>query len=153
MEEVAGSIPVGSTNFLKILFEMTNPPRHRQTPTFVLFFLSGFCGLLYQIVWIRLAFSHFGVITPVLSVVISVFMLGLAVGSWAAGRWIESWKTALGLSAIYFYAAAEFIVGLGAFLVPVIYAWGDGRLLPVSTMNSLAYLAGSALVMTIGLLP
>jgi len=42
---------------------------------FTLFLLSGFCGLLYQVVWIRLAFSHFGIITPVLSVVISIFML------------------------------------------------------------------------------
>ena len=48
---------------------------------FLLFFISGFCGLLYQVVWLRLAFRSFGVITPVLSVVISVFMLGLALGS------------------------------------------------------------------------
>ena len=50
-----------------------------------MFFCSGFCGLLYQIVWVRLAFASFGVNTPVLSVVISVFMLGLALGSWFAG--------------------------------------------------------------------
>ena len=50
---------------------------------FVLFFLSGFCSLVYQVVWTRMAFASFGIITPVLSVVLSVFMLGLAVGSWA----------------------------------------------------------------------
>ena len=55
---------------------------------FILLLISGFCGLLYQIVWIRLAFTAFGIITPVLSVVISVFMLGLAIGSWAGGRYI-----------------------------------------------------------------
>ena len=55
---------------------------------FGLFFVSGFCGLLYQVVWVRLAFAHFGVITPVLSVIVSVFMLGLSIGSWAAGKWI-----------------------------------------------------------------
>ena len=54
--------------------------------TFLLFVLSGFCGLLYQIVWLRLAFGAFGIVTPVLSVVVSVFMLGLALGSWGAGR-------------------------------------------------------------------
>ena len=53
---------------------------------FVLFFLSGFCGLVYQMVWTRLAFASFGIITPVLSVVISVFMLGLSLGAWAGGR-------------------------------------------------------------------
>ena len=50
---------------------------------FALFVLSGFCGLVYQIVWLRLAFKSFGIATPVLSVVVSVFMLGLAL---AGGR-------------------------------------------------------------------
>lgn len=45
------------------------------------FFASGFCSLLYQIIWTRLAFAAFGIITPVLSVVVSVFMLGLGIGS------------------------------------------------------------------------
>ena len=45
---------------------------------FVFFFISGFCGLAYQVIWTRLAFASFGVITPVLSVVISVFMPGLS---------------------------------------------------------------------------
>ena len=45
---------------------------------------SGFCGLLYQVVWLRLAFAAFGVITPVLSIVLSVFMFGLSLGSWRA---------------------------------------------------------------------
>ena len=55
---------------------------------FFLFFVSGFCGLLYQIVWLRIAFFSFGVISPIVSVVVSVFMLGLFLGSWAGGRWI-----------------------------------------------------------------
>jgi hypothetical protein len=51
-----------------------------------LFFCSGFCSLLSQVVWLRLAFASFGIITPVLSVVISVFMLGLgSVRLWLAG--------------------------------------------------------------------
>src|SRR5215510_4046352 len=49
---------------------------------FLLFVASGFCSLLYQIVWLRLAFAAFGVNTPVLSIVLSIFMLGLALGSW-----------------------------------------------------------------------
>jgi len=37
---------------------------------FVFFFVSGFSSLVYQVVWTRLAFASFGIITPVLSVVI-----------------------------------------------------------------------------------
>jgi spermidine synthase len=78
------------------------------TPTlrrglFLLFFVSGACGLLYQIVWLRLAFA---VITPVLSVVVAIFMLGLALGSWGAGTWVETWSRTSGLSPIYLYAGA-----------------------------------------------
>ena len=40
---------------------------HLHAVIFVVFFWSGFCSLVYQVVWIRLAFSHFGVLTPVLS--------------------------------------------------------------------------------------
>ena len=71
---------------------------------FLLFFLSGFCGLLYQVVWTRLAFAAFGIITPVLSVVISVFMLGLSLGSWAGGKWILALTQRARVSAVAFYA-------------------------------------------------
>ena len=40
---------------------------------FLLFFVSGFSSLVYQVVWTRLAFASFGVITPVLSVVLTSF--------------------------------------------------------------------------------
>ena len=76
----------------------------RKRLLFELFFLSGFCGLLYQVVWVRLAFASFGIVAPVLSVVISVFMLGLAFGSWTGGRMIEALTRKTRLSAIYFYA-------------------------------------------------
>jgi spermidine synthase len=120
---------------------------------FALFFLSGFCGLLYQVVWVRLAFSHFGVITPVLSVIVSVFMLGLAVGSWAAGRWISSLTSRFKISAAYIYALAEFLIGVGAFAVPWLFARGDTLLLPGGEMNSASYLAYSALIMAAAVFP
>src|SRR5579859_4495366 len=85
---------------------------------FAFFFVSGFCSLVYQVIWTRLAFASFGIITPVLSVVISVFMLGLSLGSWAGGRFAVPLAKRTGLSAAIFYAAAEFIIGLGAYAVP-----------------------------------
>src|SRR5437660_10468357 len=87
---------------------------------FFLFFVSGFCGLVYQVVWTRLAFASFGIITPVLSIVISTFMAGLSLGAWAAGRWIENWVRRTGLSAIFFYSLSEVGIGVGAFAVPVL---------------------------------
>ena len=117
------------------------------------FFLSGFCGLLYQVVWLRLAFAAFGIITPVLSVVISVFMLGLAVGSWAAGRWITAWTRRSHRSAVYTYAACEAGIGLGALAVPSLFDYGEQLLLPLGEMNSLEYLVLSAGILAITILP
>jgi hypothetical protein len=87
---------------------------------FALFFLSGFCSLLYQVVWVRMAFTHFGVITPVLSVALSVFMAGLGIGSVLGGRCAEWSNRRLGISSAYLYGRAEFIIGIGAFLVAAV---------------------------------
>ena len=120
---------------------------------FFLFFLSGFCSLVYQVVWTRMAFASFGIITPVLSVVLSVFMLGLAVGSWAGGRSIASLVKKTGLSAAVFYAVAEMMIGLGAFAVPKFFATGEYILLAAGQTNSIGYLSLSALVLAFSILP
>jgi spermidine synthase len=120
---------------------------------FFLFFVSGFCGLLYQVIWTRIAFAAFGIITPVLSVVLSVFMLGLALGSAAGGKWIPVLTRKTGLSAAYFYALAEFLIGVGAFAVPKLFDLGEGILLSAGEMNSFGYLSLSALVLAFSILP
>src|SRR2546427_970300 len=53
---------------------------------FFFFLGSGFAGLVYEVVWLRLAMAAFGVTTPLVSIVLSVFMAGLALRSWLGGR-------------------------------------------------------------------
>ncbi|HEX4265551.1 MAG TPA: hypothetical protein VH597_14540 [Verrucomicrobiae bacterium] len=135
---------------------MPTPPTNQNTPRwifFALFFVSGFCSLVYQVIWTRLAFASFGIITPVLSVVISVFMLGLSLGSWAGGHWVVPLAKRTGLSAAIFYAAAEFIIGLGAYAVPRLFAMGEHFLLASGGGDSFRYLFLSALVLAISILP
>jgi len=120
---------------------------------FLLFFISGFCSLVYQMVWTRLAFASFGIITPVLSVVLSVFMLGLAAGSWAGGRGVARLARATGLSPIFFYAAAELIIGCGGVLVPKLFKIGEQLLLSSGQSDSFRYLFLSALVLSVSILP
>ena len=107
---------------------------------FGFFFVSGFCSLVYQVVWTRLAFASFGIITPVLSVVISVFMLGLSLGSWAGGKFIAGMVRRTKFSAATFYAGAEFMIGLSAFVVPKSFALGERMLLSSGGGNSFQYL-------------
>src|SRR5215467_12189631 len=59
----------------------------------LLFFASGFAALLYQIAWQRALFGWYGVDLDSVSVIVSVFMLGLGVGAfiggWLADRFNE----------------------------------------------------------------
>ena len=132
---------------------MNQPPFSGKKTIFLMFAASGFCGLLYQVVWMRLAFAAFGVITPVFSVVISVFMAGLAIGSWAGGRWIDDGRRRSGLPAVGLYGLAEILIGIGGLSVPAIFAVGERFLLSFGSMESIPYLAASAGVLAASILP
>jgi len=120
---------------------------------FLLFFVSGFCGLLYQIVWTRLAFASFGIIAPVLSIVLSIFMLGLGAGAWLGGRAIGPLCERTKLSPILFYAMTELFIGLGAFAAPRLFRLGEELLLAAGEMDSTRYLFFSAIALALSILP
>lgn len=52
----------------------------------LLFFVSGCPALIYQIVWQRALFAIYGVNVESVTIVVTVFMLGLGLGSLAGGR-------------------------------------------------------------------
>jgi predicted membrane-bound spermidine synthase len=115
------------------------------------FFVSGFCGLLYQVVWLRLAFASFGVVTGVLSVVVSVFMLGLFAGTRLGGFAAE--RLAAGRALLALYGAAELAVAAGAFAVPGLFKLGEAWLLRSGASDSAAYLAASGAWIALSLFP
>lgn len=78
-----------------------------------LFFLSGFCALIYQTLWLRLLALVFGVTVYAASTVLASFMSGLAVGSLLAGYVAERTKHPLRL-----FGFAELLVGITALLTP-----------------------------------
>src|SRR6185295_19399226 len=81
---------------------------------FGLFLVSGFCGLVYQVVWLRIAMAQFGVTTPMVSIVLSVFMAGLALGSWGAGRIARRLRGSRPATLLRLYAAAELVIATSA---------------------------------------
>ncbi len=85
---------------------------------FVFFFLSGFCSVLYELVWLRLFMAQFGVTTAMVSIVLSVFMAGLGLGSWASGQWLRQCGDRFRLPALRLYALIEFLIGVSGILVP-----------------------------------
>src|ERR1700730_15954023 len=52
----------------------------------LLFVASGFSSLIYQVVWTRMLGLIFGATTFATATVLSIFMGGLALGSYLAGR-------------------------------------------------------------------
>src|SRR5437868_8144302 len=62
------------------------PQQMRVRWLYLMFFLSGFPALIYQIVWQRTLFAIYGVNIESVTVVVSAFMLGLGLGSLAGGR-------------------------------------------------------------------
>ncbi len=128
--------------------------RSRYEPVvFICFFISGFSSLLYQVLWTRLAFAHFGVIIPVLSLTVSTFMLGLGLGAIYGGRWLAPVSRYLRVSPLVLYALAELLVAVGAFAVPAIFAWGGHLLVDAGTMSSVSFLLLSGVFIVLALLP
>ena len=60
-----------------------------------IFFLSGFSGLVYQVVWVRMMGLVFGTTVYAVSTVLTAFMSGLALGSFLYGRFIDRGKNPL----------------------------------------------------------
>lgn len=74
----------------------------------LVFFASGFCALIYQVSWQRLLFSHIGIDLSSITVIISVFMVGLGVGAYFGGRIADRFPSSI----IPLFCIAEVSIGL-----------------------------------------
>ncbi len=122
---------------------------------YVFFLASGFCGLVYEIVWLRLAMAQFGITAPLTAIVLSAFMAGLALGSWGGGRLAAAAGGRSPRAALRLYALAEILIAALGIGVP---AWlRAGRALIEGTesaaWNSAAYYAASGGWVSLALLP
>ena len=81
----------------------------------VLFFLSGACGLIYEVVWMRMLTLVFGATAFATSTILASFFTGLALGGFVFGRVIDRGRRPLQV-----YALLEGGISLFAFLMPVL---------------------------------
>jgi spermidine synthase len=103
---------------------------------FAFFFISGFCSILYELIWLRLAMAEFGVTTAMVSIVLSSFMAGLGIGSWVAGHLLRKYARLLTSPPLHLYAMAELFIGCSAVVVPLELL--TGRLVLEHVGNSLS---------------
>ncbi|MFQ5606209.1 MAG: fused MFS/spermidine synthase [bacterium] len=81
-----------------------------------MFFFSGACGLIYEIVWTHELSLILGNTVYSLSAVLSSFMGGLALGSYLAGRATRRIKRP-----VLFYGYLEVLIGVYCALMPFIF--------------------------------
>jgi spermidine synthase len=120
---------------------------------FLFFLLSGFCSVLYELVWLRLSMAQFGVTTAMVSIVLSVFMAGLGLGSWASGRWLHQRGDRLPFPVLRLYALIELLIGVSGIAVPYELGWGRSVLERLDLSSSLAYYSASGLWVAFTLVP
>ncbi|MFH1679157.1 MAG: fused MFS/spermidine synthase, partial [Candidatus Eisenbacteria bacterium] len=79
---------------------------------YVLFFLSGAAGLVYELLWVHRLTLIMGGTTHAITTVLAAFMGGLALGSFLAGR-----RAARLASPLRAYGLLEIAIGLSALLI------------------------------------
>lgn len=103
----------------------------RRSALYALFVLSGACGLVYESIWSHYLRNYLGHAAHGQTVVLVIFVGGLALGAWLAGRHVERLREPL-----FAYAAAEIFVGIAALAFHPVYVafteWTYTSLLPAT---------------------
>lgn len=81
----------------------------RPAVLFVLFFFSGLSGLIYEATWSHYLKLFLGHSAHAQTLVLIIFMGGMALGAWLASRWVAKWKNLL-----LVYAIIEAVIGVAA---------------------------------------
>lgn len=92
----------------------------------IVFFFSGTASLAYEITWVRLFSVLFGNSTYAISLVVALFMGGLALGGYLFGKWIDHRDRPL-----LAYGLVEIAIGLSALPVPYFAQWAEA---PISRL-------------------
>ncbi len=85
------------------------PPPMPRTIFFLLFTLSGFAGLIYESIWSHYLKLFLGHAAYAQTLVLALFMGGMAIGAWLCSRMSRRWTNLL-----RGYAIAEALIGLAA---------------------------------------
>ncbi len=89
---------------------------HLRPAILICFFVSGACGLIYQIAWLRVMGLVFGNTTFATCTVLAGYMAGLGLGALYFGRQIDA-----GGNPVLFYGRLELGVALYAFVTPALW--------------------------------
>jgi spermidine synthase len=117
----------------------------------LVYFASGACSLIDEVVWVRLLKLTFGNTVYATSIVVSVFMAGLALGAMIMGRYCDRLTKHLRL-----YALLETLITISALSLPwalkiadIVYVWLYRTYHPAQAQLLIVQLIISALILLI----
>jgi spermidine synthase len=106
--------------FWKDRFVQRRPEKARETKTdiviLVLFFLSGFAALTFEVIWTRHIALIYGSSTQSFAIVLAAFLAGLGIGSAVASRYVDRIK-----KKIVAFAFIELAIGVIGMLLVVVF--------------------------------
>src|SRR5688572_8780599 len=115
--------------------------QRKSDPVLAIFFVSGFSGLIYESVWSHYVKLFLGHAAYAQTLVLVVFIGGLALGSWLCARWAAGIANPLRA-----YALIEGAIGLAALAFHWIFTglveWGYTSLLPATCQAGSAFCIG-----------
>lgn len=88
--------------------ELVDNDLTRNSRILLLFFISGFSALIYQIAWQRKLFQSFGVNIESVTIIVSIFMLGLGIGAVIGGVVSKRFPAAL----LKIFLISELLIGV-----------------------------------------
>lgn len=109
--------------------------------------------MVYQVVWLRVAMAGFGMTTPLISIVLSVFMAGLAFGSWAGGRLVKGLERRSARFFLGLYGGVELLIGVSGVVVAPLLRLGHALFGVQTAWDSSAYYLVSAGWIALVMLP
>lgn len=121
-EDGLANTPERPDRLTNLLFHGKNPDLMQKSNRTALilipifFFLSGMTGLVYEIIWTRMLVKIIGGAPFAVSIVLTVFMGGMGLGSFLASRSTD--RIAGPKSIVKIYGILELIIGAFALLVP-----------------------------------
>src|SRR5512134_2218908 len=96
---------------------------------FALFTVSGFAGLIYQSIWSHYLKLFLGHAAYAQTLVLAIFMGGMAMGSWLSSRYSARWRNLL-----LAYAIAEGLIGVLALVFHPLFVsatdWAYSSVMP-----------------------
>jgi predicted membrane-bound spermidine synthase len=114
--------------------------KRRSDPIFALFFVSGFSGLIYESVWSHYVKLFLGHAAYAQTLVLVVFIGGLALGAWLCARRAQSVRNPLRA-----YAIVEAAIGIMALVFHTVFNaavdWGYSALLPAACEQATTFCA------------